>query len=390
MEFYTLDDSLRRDTVIQGFASFIWTERHQAWGDFELKIISTAANKRLLAIGTLLGMSESKYVMKIETITEESDGNEGPVILDIVGRSMESLLDDRAAMPAIADLTTTPQWVLTDTPGNVMRTIFTTICVDVALNAADTIPFYHTGTLVGSGNITESADTITVNLQPNTVYAALNSLAVAYTLGFRLIKDGDTGNLYFEVYTGNDLTTGQTSLPAIVFSENLDNLANPRRLTSVAAVKTAAYVFATNGAAIIYAPFTDETASGLDRRVLVVDASDITLTAGADLDTAMEARGLQALAAVSPVYQFDGDISQYAMLKYGVDYNLGDICEEQNDSGFGNHVMVTEQIFVSDDTGEKSYPTFSTVIEVVPGTWSAWDGAEYWADVDSAITWGTL
>jgi hypothetical protein len=36
MEWYTLDDALRRDQVIEEFNSFIWTERYSAWGDFQI------------------------------------------------------------------------------------------------------------------------------------------------------------------------------------------------------------------------------------------------------------------------------------------------------------------------------------------------------------------
>lgn len=339
----------------------------------------------------MLSCSNSDRVMIVDTITDSVDDN-GIKMLDITGKSMENVFNDRTAMPALADLTTTPKWVLgPDTPGNIMRTIFQDICVTCVLNANDSIPFYQSGTVTPAGNIAEPTETVTVTLDPGSVYAAFQTIATTYNLGFRLVRHKRTSGLpqvYFEVYTGSDRTSDQTTLPAVIFAEDLDNLTNKSVLKSTAAYKTVAYVFAQNGAEMVYAVNADTTASGFDRKVLYVDASDIDTAAGTDLTAQLTQKGLEALAAQQRVYSFDGQIPEYGGYQYRVDYNLGDLVEEVDSTGGGNFMRVTEQIFTSDNTGEKSYPTLSVDQAVVPGTWAAFDNTEHWADVPTTSVWG--
>lgn len=389
MELYTLDSSLRRERVVEGYESLIWTERYSAWGDFEIKTPSTPAVKALLKAKTYLALSESKRVMQVETVQDYyTDDNQK--MLDIKGRSLEAALSDRVAMPAIANLATTPKWTITNTPANIVRTLFSTICVTAALNAGDTIPFYHSGTITPAGNIPESTDTVTVNLDPDTLYNSIKKVCDVYKLGFRLVRNGETSQLYFEVYNGSDRTTSQTAYPAVIFNRELDNLAKTSVLSSTAQAKTVAYVFAQNGTAVVYSVGADTTATGFDRRVLLVNASDIDTAAGLTLDNQLAQRGLEELSKYQNIYQFDGEISQYGSYTYGSDYNLGDLVEEQDPSGFGNRMRVVEQIFVSDPEGDRSYPTLSIDITLVPNTWSTWPPTDTWGIVPDADVWGNV
>jgi hypothetical protein len=104
----------------------------------------------------------------------------------------------------------------------------------------------------------------------------------------------------------------------------------------------------------------------------------------------LQQEGLIALAAQRTVYSFDGQLPASQPYVYGVDYNLGDIVEERNEDGFGNLMMVTEQIFTSDNQGERAFPTLSISLAITPGSWVAWDGADDWADVPTSIHWADL
>jgi hypothetical protein len=53
-------------------------------------------------------------------------------------------------------------------------------------------------------------------------------------------------------------------------------------------------------------------------------------------------------------------------------------------------MIVTEQIFSSDSTGEKSYPTLSIKQVITPGTWVAWDHSEVWDDEPDTVTWDNV
>src|ERR1044072_1702146 len=123
MHIYTLDPLLRRDQLVDRFVSCIWTERFAAYGDFELILESTPANRRLFINGTLLACNLSNYVMKVTPVEDATDA-EVRQILTVKGLSLEYILEDRGAFGVLDDLTTVPKWVITDAPADVARKIF--------------------------------------------------------------------------------------------------------------------------------------------------------------------------------------------------------------------------------------------------------------------------
>lgn len=387
-EWYTLDDSLRRDTVIEGFESFIWTERYSGYGDFQVITKSTFQSRQLLTPQTMIAMNKSTYVMMIDTVVDET-AEDGTRNLTVTGKSLEALLDSRVAMPAVTDTTTTPAWVVVDTPGNVCRYMFNQICVVGVLNENDTIPFYQAGTLLPAGNIPEESSTITVSAPPDTLYNTIKKICDTYFLGFRLVRNGEQSQIYFEVYTGNDKTSDQVILDPVIFTPNMDNLEKGTLLTSSAPVKDVAYVFAQNGSRVVYAVGADINATGQNRRVLLINSSN-TAEAGIELDDGLEAEAQIALANSRLIYAFDGELPQVTQYEYGVHYHLGDLVEERNADGYGNQMLVTEQIFSSDKTGEKSYPTLTAKLLITPGTWSATPGTLHWEDEDESVIWLTI
>lgn len=389
LDCFTLDASLRRDQYIEGYESFIWTERYQVSGDFQIVIKSTPQSRSLLSVGTRIGLNASKYVMTIDTVNDATDDQTGARNITVTGKSLENMFNDRVAMPVISDTTTNPNWVVTGKPGDVIRYMVDQICVVCVLDEHDTIPFYRMGMLLPPGNLPEPSDTITITAQPDTLYNTITQIANTYGLGFRLIRNGDAGEIYFEVYMGNDVTSGQTILNPVIFDPNLDNLEGITQLTSSAVVKTVAYVYATNGSAVVYAVGADPNATGSDRRVLIVNSSNDG-DAGDALDAALQQEGLMALGAQTLVYSFDGELTPSVPYIYGVDYNLGDLVEERNSDGFGNQMVVTEQIFSKDNTGTRSYPTLTLVETITPNTWLSWDSNQQWSDVDSSVEWGTV
>ena len=92
-------------------------------------------------------------------------------------------------------------------------------------------------------------------------------------------------------------------------------------------------------------------------------------------------RGREELAKHQRVEIFDGEITQYSQYKYGQDYGLGDIVELQDGEGNSNEMMVTEQIFVSDEQGERSYPTLQLYRYIQSGSWLGWNQTVQWASL---------
>lgn len=386
MELYTLDPLLRRETVVDVFESLIWTERFQTLGDFELHIVSTFSSRGLFATGTLLAMNKSNYVMMVESVMDSTDGD-GRRMLVVKGRSLEAILLDRVAKQSLQDTTAQPKWILTGPPATVARQIFHDICVTGILDIGDKIPFINEGTFTGTSTIPEPVDPITVEIEPTTVYDVTSQICGVWNLGFRLLREFDMSRLWFDIYTGSDRTTAQTVLPSVVFTPELDNLQNTKELTVIEGAKNVAYVYSPAGFQMVYAQGVDPDVEGFERRVVVVNATDIT-SSTADPVTALIQRGNEVLAQNRTYQGFDGEISQASSYVYGVDYNLGDMIEVRNTDGVTNNMRITEQIFVSDRDGERSYPTLTLNKFINTGSWLSWMNNQTWFDLDAdATTW---
>jgi hypothetical protein len=271
MEVYILDSLLRRTTVVDVYESLIWTERFVTNGDFQLDIISTPATRRLFTAGTQLAINNSMYVMTVESVENGTD-NDGKNKLTLKGRSLEAtVLDNRVAMQSFS----TPNWELYDKPKTVMETIFNHICRDLALDPGDAIPFLQPGSIMPASTLDDPIDPITYNLTPKSLYEVLNEIGGLYGLGFRLLRNFDQSQLYFDVYAGSDRTTGQNVLPPVVFAPELDNLQNTTELTTIDKAKNVAYVYSDQGSLMVYAANVDPDVAGFERNVMTVQADSL-------------------------------------------------------------------------------------------------------------------
>jgi hypothetical protein len=376
MELYILDPLNRRQYVIDQFQSLIWTERWQTYGDFELHVPSVYSFRSILKPDTWLAMNKSNYVMRIESV-EDDNNTDGSRNLIIKGRDIGAILDDRA----------TPRTTWTDTPGAIARSMFHQSCVTGTWDAGDIIPGIVEGTFMPASTILEPADPITVaitKLSP-LFTEMITNICAKYDLGFRILRLESTGQLYFDIYSGSDRTTSQTTSTPVVFSSELDNLQNTKELTDISKAKNVAYVQQTDGTStIVYGDGVDPSIESFERRVLFVDASSITTPTLAQLQQA----GLEALAAARTNFLFDGEVSQQSQYKYGSDYNLGDLVEQNNTDGVQTQMRVTEQIFSEDSTGEKNYPTLASYVSLNSGTWLGWNNNKAWFDLNAdPTTW---
>jgi hypothetical protein len=386
VEVYVLDSLLRRTEVVDRYESLIWTERYSRKGDFELHLKSTSENRGLFTKGTMLAITDSDRVMTVETAEDSTDAD-GKEIFKVIGYSIEDVLARRIVKSTMDDLTTDPSWTIIDTPGNVVRTMFDHICRDGALDVKDKIPFLMPGTIYPPDTIEEPSSPITWVQQPDTLENALQGVVDLYDLGFRLVRNKDTSELYFDVYSGNDRTTRQTTFSPVIFAPDFDTLQNTTEYTSIQDSKNVAYVFSNRGSLVVYGEKVPPDIDGFDRRVLVVtlEIDD----AEPDPNGIMLQAGQEGLRANRAQELFDGEVNQYNTYKYGKDYNLGDLVEQRNRDGIITFKRVTEQIFVSDDQGDRSYPTLYMPLYVGENDWLSWASkGTTWADLDAdPTTW---
>lgn len=384
MELYTLDPLLRREAVVDSFESLIWTERYNQWGDFQLSVPASNEMWSLLREDTRLAMNLSHRVMVVETI-EKSD-RDGRKMLDIKGRSLEKILEERVAKESLSNLETAPKWIITGLPAAIARKVFHDICVLGILDQHDVIPYIIEGTFLPDDNVPEPTDTITVELDPQTVYDVIFDICKVWGLGFRLLRRGDLSQLYFDIYSGSNRTSAQAILPAVIFTPELDNLQNTKELTSTENYRNVAYVYSPAGMVKVYSPGVEPEVAGFERRILPVkiDSVDEEIT---NVTEFLTQRGQEELAKQRVVKAFDGEISQNSQFVYGRDYDLGDIVESRGENGDTNNMRVTEQIFVQDQEGERSYPTLTITNFITPGSWLSWLNNKVWEDMGPTEYW---
>lgn len=393
MDLYILDALNRRKYIIDQYISLIWTERFQTYGDFQLDVFSNHTMRSLLVPDTYLAMSESNYIMRIESY-EDDYNSDGSRVLIIKGRSYEAILLDRVAKDSTSTLTVSPQWTITRPPADVARQVFNNICIEGILSFNDVLPLVEEGTLPAlshTSNIPEPPDAITVDIKPTTVYDVISTqICTPWDLGFRFLRQDSTGQIFFDVYSGSDRTSAQVLLTPVIFAPQLENLQNTKELTTIDKSKNVAYVFSPDGFEMVYGTDVDSTIEGLERRVLVVDASDITSASTTDVPGALTQRGMEQLSSARTFFGFEGEVSQNSQYKYGTDYNMGDLVEVHNDDGVANYMRVTEQIFVCDSTGKRSYPTLTANEYINTGSWYSWLSNKQWIDFDTDTTnvWG--
>jgi hypothetical protein len=330
--------------------------------------------------------------MKVETVSDETD-EDGSELLVVKGPSIElPTLDDRVAFNVKDDLTTNPKWVLTGQPADVARQVFNDICVTGVLDADDILPYITAISILPEDSIPEPTDTISVEVEPDTVYNVIKQLCEAYDLGFRLLRNYDLSQLAFDIYTGSDRTTNQTVLPAVIFSPDFQNLKSTTRLETTAGVKNVAYVYSNLGFEEVVATDVDPSVAGFERHILVVKMDDFDEgTPAADVTAAMQQKGREELSFARRFIGFDGEVTQRSQYKYGIDYQLGDLVEMRGKDGITSVVRVTEQIFSSDSEGDKSYPTLSNKLTAEPGSWASMGNVE-WIDYDDDLTtyWSSM
>lgn len=390
MEIYVLDSLYRRIHLFDRYDSLIWTERYSELGDFKLVIQSAPSTRSLLKTGVKLGFSHSDRGMIVETVEDKVD-DDGRRMLTIEGRSFEKILTDRVAAKKANPTDPTPmaEWILTGKPADVARELVFSVISPNGLNSYDTVPLLRPSTERYSPeeNIPEPEDSITVKIAPNTLYDALKELCDVWQMGFRLVKPQTGGSLYFEIYSGNNRTTGQHTRTPVVFSPELDNLQNTTELNTINQSKNVAYVFSPAGFLMVQPEDVPPDTDGFDRNVLIVNADDVEAETP-NKDQILRQRGLEAIAQAKAIQAFDGEINQNSQYTYGVDYVVGDLVEMRNIDGLANQMRVTEQIFVSDKEGERSYPTLALATFVNEGSWLSWRSNRTWFDLsDDPITW---
>ena len=406
MDLYGLTTSLTNDFLIEGYESAIWTERFHESGEIEISFPLTKTFTDNLPIGTYIGSSLSDRVMRVDT-REFSRDEDGRRFLKVSGESLEAILKYRVAWTDRFASSINNQFVM---QGSIKKIVEAMIRRAGFSGNLDDPPFdgsidlnhldWHSPKAMFDRagypvcTLPDPGDGAIVKDRPMSTYDYILEICRAYNIGYRMIRQpghNPTFAILVHVYQGRDLTRGQTEDAPVIFSTKHDNLENESMIETIRDHYRGVWVWDTDEnnpqrTGVFLPDYTgNPEANGLDMRtgfIVTSPPEDATVSERAAYRQQLGVEFLHDHGAKEIV---DGEISQNSQYKYGVDYRLGDRVEVETQFNYSANMRVTEQIFISDSEGVKSYPTLSAEVTVNQDSWMAQPTTRQW--INAAGNW---
>lgn len=387
MKTYLLDNNFELIEVVDKYTSFIWTDRYDECGDFELYKPMHRSLLNTYKKGFYLWTDKSEHMMVVESINIESDIENGPNFI-VTGRSLESILDRRIIWGKKVFEPTR----VTNSNGNVTY---------IRPNLQDSIEILLNENVINPAIearkipnfiFKKSDDPRITSLEfeaeynGDELYSTIKKLCQENKIGFKITyhetweKNGSTlrNQFVFELYVGVDRSYTQTENSYVIFSPKFENIANTDYLESNKMLKNVALVGGEKeGEGDAQTQRTkvvelNTTNVGLDRREIFVDASGVSYNDVTDDDNAEERydallrqKAYDAFIENAASIAFNGEIDAYKMFKYGEDFYIGDTVQLANEYGQEGRAYISEFVISHDRNGISIYPTFKAIEEEV-------------------------
>lgn len=350
MDAFILDTKYVQKKVIDAYVSFIWTERFNTYGDFELYVPVSSDILTGVLLDDYVEIRDSDRSMIVESIQIDTT-SDGPR-MTISGRSLESILLRRIV------------WKQTILKGNLQDELERLFNENII---SPTEPGRKID-MVFKKSEDPKITALEVDLQlfGETIYDVVADTCANNDIGFKVTRNFDN-QFVFELYSGTDRSYEQTDRPYVVFSPDYDNLLESNYLNSKQDSKTIALVSGEGeGSEIKTKSVTVESGAGegLSRREMYVDAGSISTVsedgtvAEDDYNAQLAEKGEEELSKVNIAPSFEGEIENQVQFRYGIDFQIGDIVQIANEYDFKGRSRITEYIRSYDAEGANAYPTF--------------------------------
>lgn len=359
--------------ILNEYESFIWTERYNTPGDFELYTPVTADLLKTIKRNYYVQIADSRKLMIIEDIEYRSTSEDSGNHIKVTGRSLESLLDRRIAYYPYGkfimrgDLQTSIEILFDENfinPSDPDRKI-------------DNFEFHY------SIDQEIAALTVDATYDGESILQIVEDLSNMYDLGWRInfVRD-PTPHFVFIFFNGTDRSSrGGVTDNRVIFSPEYENVIQSTYTVMGSDYKTLM---------VVGGEFNEEVPDpeggegatktetrpvyvsvgsgvGLNRREIFVKENGIEKDKETTLDeykASMRSFGEEELAKHRITKQFDGEYETKRIFVYGEDFTMGDIVDVIDEFGNRACARIVEYIrsnSISDGDGETAYPTFRTV-----------------------------
>jgi hypothetical protein len=351
MELFVLNADFESIAVIDTYESMIWTDRYNAYGDFEIYFAMDENLLEYIKEDYYLWLKDSEHSMIIEDIKIDADTEEGNRLI-VTGRSLESILERRII------------WGQRIFSGNLQNAI------QIMLNEniiSPSVADRKIANFIFVPSTDSKITSLTIDNQytGDDLYTVIKGLCEENNIGFKIVLTDDN-QFAFSLYAGADRSYDQTENPYVVFSPNFENIINSNYFSSKAGYRNVTLV-AGEGEGASRKTTVVGSASGLDRRELFTDARDISsdtedgTLSDAEYIAQLRTKGLKNLADHMITTAFEGEVEVTRLFKYGEDFFIGDIVQIANEYGNENSAYISELIISNSDEGLSIYPTFKTI-----------------------------
>ena len=334
-----LDTNFVEVSVVEKYQSFIWTDRFDQYGDFELYAPMGVDWFYDIQIGYYLINDDSDRTMMIETVEITSDTETGDFI-KVSGRSLEAILTRRIV------------WDQTTVSGNIqtcVKKLITDAIIApvIADRRIENFVFLDSDDPVISGSTMVESQYTGDNL-----YDIVADICAAAQCGFKIVLVDKT--FVFTMYRGTDRSgyiTFSNEYNNLITSDYTNDYQNYSNVTLVAG----------EGEGSARKTVTVGSESGLNRRELYTDARDLRQEgqSATTYNNQLKQRGLEKLAEVAITEGFQGTVEPDVMYKYNEDFTIGDFVTFKDK--YGNYgTPRIDEFTISDDenNGYYCYPTF--------------------------------
>jgi hypothetical protein len=374
MEAIVLDTNLDMVGIIDLYESFIWTDRYNKNGDFELKISAKDGLPEYIQKDYYLINPDSEHVMIIDSILLETDFEKGS-FFTIKGKSLEYILNRRIVWKKTsfeAASVTDPKPNLQDGIKRLLTE--NVISPEIAARRIDNFEFEES-TLNKITSLEFEAQYFGEDL-----YEIISKLCEENDIGFKITLTDDK-KFVFKLYAGEDRSYGtdenpQIFNPYVIFSPKFDNVINTSYLDSNSSFKNVTLVGGeaeTNdqGEEIsrdTYVVTLADFSVGLNRREIFTNASSVTRNIDSEdalteeqYQAHLRQAGIDTLIDNTITTIFESELEPKIMYIYGQDYFIGDIIQIENEYGQGGRAYISEFVTSCDTNGMSAYPTFETI-----------------------------
>lgn len=359
---------------ITKYQSLQLTRKHHDIGDVELKInryVKGASELTKDRIIFPLNQLHKVYQIKHREIELDENGKETENWI-IKAKSLKSWLTQRLILPPDGKSND----VINDNAETVMKH-YVDVCAVNPVDAKRKIP-----SLVIAADL-KRGDKISRSARFDVLSDEMITISQLSGLGWNISVDIKNKRFVFEVVEGVNRVATQRDNPPVIFSPEFNSLKSMGYTESYLDYKNMAYI-AGQGEGVDRRVITiGDTATGLDRYELFVDARDVgetntddegneTPRSQQEIETDLTDRGNEKLSEHSQEIYMEGQILTKSPFIYERDWDLGDITTQQNKNwGITMDTRITEvkEIYEAGNPKrievvfDKDKPTFMKLIK---------------------------